>query len=213
MLWWTKFIWATETNSSRPNPFRNFGRFLHLQRMIKSTRPGFTLCFLLVHIHVRRRSNLTSHVKPFALNLRYSRLRKYKSDEMCCLSFSDVDPRSQLWHWLTKMFFLHDTFRTTHPVTTKPGNSIHPSYAYYLIGFLINSVELFFSIFKMYFGCICSRSNTLFAASQDVLVGLMLKENEVHRLDIGWPCDINIWSPPWYWPWNFQGHIFEIAVS
>ena len=43
-----------------------------------------------------------SHAEPFELNLIYLGQRKYRSGKMYWMTFNDLDPRSQLWHWLTK---------------------------------------------------------------------------------------------------------------
>ena len=44
-------------------------------------------------------------LKTFVFNHSYFGQRKYKSEEMW--PFCDLDPRSRLWHWLTKICLIN----------------------------------------------------------------------------------------------------------
>ena len=68
---------------------------------------------------------------------------------------------------------------------------------------------LFWHIFFKNLGCVFSRSNTILAISEELLVQLIWNEKEVHRLDTGynmWPW---FWPHSWPWPWMFQDQIWK----
>ena len=56
--------------------------------------------------------------KPFVPNHTYLG-RRIGLGKCIGWPFHDLEPRSWLWHWITKICFLHDEVRTTHPITTK----------------------------------------------------------------------------------------------
>ena len=95
--------------------------------------------------------------------------------------------------------------RTTHQITTKHGNFVVQVMVITLFRFWRNLCwkQLFWQIFLKNFGCVFSRSNSIF--------WLNLRNGwsdwcGTRRKCIGWIlgtiCDLDLWPHSWPWPWS-----------
>ena len=167
--------------------------------VIKSPRSGVTLCF---QFDCARppcpppppppQRLLPLMWKPFLPNHTYLGQKKYGSEKCTGWPFRDRDPMSRLWHWLTKIAWLHDKVRTTHPVTTKLDRIIPLPMLITLFNLGAILLEIFLANFLKNIRMCFSRSDALLDISQEWLVRLMWHEKEVYHLDTGYTM--------WQWP-------------
>ena len=108
--------------------------------------------------------------------------------------FHDLDTRSWLWHWLTKICL--SAFYS-------------PSHAYCLTRLLRNSVGNHFLLvifFPKFCMCFFKVKHSI-GISQEWLVPLMW--NNVEGWILGELYDLELWPHSWPWPWIFEGQIFK----
>ena len=150
--------------------------------------------------------------KPFVPNHTYLG-RRIGLGKCIGWPFHDLDPRSWLWHWITKICFLHDEVRTTHPITTKRDRFMP---IVMLITWLdFGEILLITFFFAIYFKKIriFFQGQTLLAISQEwLVVWLIWNKKEMYQLNTGytmWPSPL---TSPKTLTLYFLRSNFEIAV-